>query len=29
MNTPWDNVSKFEELIADYAGSKYAVAVDS
>ena len=29
MNTVWDNVEKFEELIADYAGSKYAVAVDS
>lgn len=29
MNTPWDNVTKFEEIIADYAGSKYAVAVDS
>ena len=29
MNTPWDNVEKFEELIAEYAGSKYAIAVDS
>lgn len=29
MNTPWDNVSYFEDLIAEYAGSKYAVAVDS
>jgi dTDP-4-amino-4,6-dideoxygalactose transaminase len=29
MNTVWDNVEKFEELIANYAGSKYAVAVDS
>lgn len=29
MNTVWDNVDKFEELIANYAGSKYAIAVDS
>lgn len=29
MKTVWDNVEYFEELIADYAGSKYAVAVDS
>lgn len=29
MKTVWENVDKFEELIADYAGSKYAVAVDS
>lgn len=29
MNTPWDNVKLFEELVADYAGSKYAVATDS
>lgn len=29
MNTVWENVDKFEELIARYAGSKYAVAVDS
>jgi dTDP-4-amino-4,6-dideoxygalactose transaminase len=29
MNTVWENVDKFEELIAEYAGSKYAVAVDS
>ena len=29
MNTVWDNVDKFEELIANFAGSKYAVAVDS
>jgi dTDP-4-amino-4,6-dideoxygalactose transaminase len=25
----WDNVNYFEDLIAEYAGSKYAVAVDS
>lgn len=25
----WDNVEYFESLIADYAGSKYAVATDS
>ena len=29
MKTVWDNVDKFEEIIAEYAGSKYAVAVDS
>lgn len=29
MKTVWENVDKFEELIANYAGSKYAVAVDS
>ena len=29
MNTPWDNVEHFEGLIAEYAGSDYAVAVDS
>lgn len=29
MNTIWDNVELFEKLIAGYAGSKYAVAVDS
>tara|TARA_E500000318_G_C3543112_1_gene205478 strand:+ start:480 stop:1100 length:621 start_codon:yes stop_codon:yes gene_type:complete len=29
MNTVWENVDKFEKLIAEYAGSKYAVAVDS
>ena len=27
--TPYDIVSRFEETIAEYAGSKYAVAVDS
>ena len=29
MKTVWDNVDYFEDLIAEYAGSKYAVAVDS
>lgn len=29
MNTLWDNVDYFEDLISEYAGSKYAVAVDS
>lgn len=29
MKTPWDNVSRFEEIIAEYTGSKYAVATDS
>jgi len=29
MSTVWDNVDKFEEIIAEYAGSKYAIAVDS
>ena len=29
MRTVWDNVSFFERLVARYAGSKYAVAVDS
>ena len=29
MKTVWDNVDRFEEIIAEYAGSKYAVAVDS
>lgn len=29
MNTLWDNVEFFESLVAKYAGSKYAVAVDS
>ena len=29
MKTIWDNVDFFEDLIAEYAGSKYAVAVDS
>jgi dTDP-4-amino-4,6-dideoxygalactose transaminase len=29
MKTVWDNVEHFEELIAEFAGSDYAVAVDS
>lgn len=29
MKTVWDNVDYFEQLVADYAGSKYAIAVDS
>lgn len=29
MITVWDNIEKFEELVAEYSGSKYAVAVDS
>ena len=29
MRTVWDNVDYFERLVAEYAGSKYAVAVDS
>jgi len=29
MKTVWDNVAYFESLIAEYAGSKYAIAVDS
>ena len=29
MKTLWDNVEYFEKLIAEYAGSDYAVAVDS
>lgn len=29
MNTVWENVDLFEEIISEYAGSKYAVAVDS
>lgn len=29
MKTVWDNVEHFEDLISEYAGSKYAVAVDS
>ena len=29
MKTVWDNVDHFESLIAEYAGSEYAVAVDS
>lgn len=29
VNDPWDIVEGFEKIIADFAGSKYAVAVDS
>ena len=29
IEDPWDVVSAFEMLVADYAGSKYAVSVDS
>tara|TARA_B110000467_G_C18306508_1_gene475051 strand:- start:442 stop:1074 length:633 start_codon:yes stop_codon:yes gene_type:complete len=29
MKTVWEIVDRFEELVAEYAGSKYAVAVDS
>ena len=29
MKTVWDNVNYFEDLIAEFAGSEYAVAVDS
>ena len=29
MKTLWDNVDLFERTVAEYAGSKYAVAVDS
>jgi len=29
INDPWDIVDGFEKLIADYAGSKYAVSVDN
>ena len=29
INDPWDIVDAFEGLVAEYAGSKYAVAVDS
>lgn len=29
MKTVWDNVEYFEDLVAEYAGSEYAVAVDS
>ena len=29
MNSPWENVDRFEEIVAEYAGSKYAVATDS
>ena len=29
VNDPWDIVEGFEKLVAKYAGSKYAVAIDS
>jgi dTDP-4-amino-4,6-dideoxygalactose transaminase len=29
INDPWDIVDAFEKLVAQYAGSKYAVAVDN
>ncbi len=29
MKTVWDNVEHFENLVSEYAGSKYAIAVDS
>jgi dTDP-4-amino-4,6-dideoxygalactose transaminase len=29
VDDPWDIVEGFEKLVAEYAGSKYAVAVDS
>ena len=29
MKTPWDNIEYFEDLVAEYAGSKFAVAIDS
>tara|TARA_R110000824_G_scaffold197409_15_gene380885 strand:- start:497 stop:1177 length:681 start_codon:yes stop_codon:yes gene_type:complete len=29
IGTPWDAVSLFEEKVAEYAGSKYAVAIDN
>jgi dTDP-4-amino-4,6-dideoxygalactose transaminase len=29
INDPWDIVEAFENMVAKYAGSKYAVAVDS
>ena len=29
MIQPWENVDRFEEIIAEYAGSKYGVATDS
>ena len=29
MKDIWENVETFEKLVADYSGSKYAVAVDS
>jgi hypothetical protein len=29
LNNDWDSVLEFEQLIAEYCGSKYAVACDS
>jgi dTDP-4-amino-4,6-dideoxygalactose transaminase len=29
INNPWDVVRIFEEKVAEYAGSKYAIAVDN
>ncbi len=29
LNNDWDYVLEFEQLIAEYCGSKYAVACDS
>ena len=29
MESTWENVDRFEEVIAEYAGSKYAIATDS
>lgn len=29
MNSTWDSIALFEKIVSDYAGSKYAVAVDS
>ena len=29
INDPWDIVDAFEKMVAEYAGSKYAVAVDN
>jgi dTDP-4-amino-4,6-dideoxygalactose transaminase len=29
INNPWDVVAAFEDMIANYAGSKYAVSVDN
>ena len=29
INDPWDVVDAFEIMVADYAGSKYAVSCDS
>ena len=29
INDPWDIVDSFEKMIAEYAGSKFAVSVDN